>query len=443
MVWYASPVSAWAAAKVLRCTQPKGALVRAGVEKSSGLVLKLAVGMEVVVDAEAVAMDGTPRVRVVDPVRGWASTKTLAVVESAVAESYEDRPRPSREADVVVRRWASATAPRREAWAALDLEAEEDDGGDVVLSIARALRVAGGHDCGGGGSGHASVPIFYIPEAATTWLAVLPAVAEARRRPPTVEAVEGVDGCFLASDVFDERQCARLVALSAAMGLRVAELDKGDALRRNATQQCVFVDADRAIRSALDVVLPLVPAAGGPHWMSSGSPTQNGAAPKSAHAPLRLPEGLLGLNAKCRFLRYADGDAVQPHHDTAWQGCDPDKGMDAVLPDALSWLTAIAYLNDGFEGGETTFFVERETDGRRDGAAAAADHARVAVAPKRGAVLLFFHGHHKWSPLHEGSVANGTTKHVLRTDVLYRAGRPWQPPPPRDKSQAPPPPPQA
>ena len=239
MVWFATPVTRLAPPRVMVCSQPKGAIVRGGVEKSSGLVLKLARGMEVVVDAEATATDGTPRVRLVDPVAGWASAKTLELVATATA--VEEQPAARREPAVTP--WASAAAPRRDVF-------DAHDGGalETPEAVAARLRVAGGHDCGGGGSGHASVPVFYLPGARTGPLAALPAGAAARRRPPAVEDVAGVPGAFLASDVLSPPQCAALVTLSRAMGLRVAELDKGDALRRNATQQCVFVDADAAIR---------------------------------------------------------------------------------------------------------------------------------------------------------------------------------------------------
>ena len=404
MVWFATPVTRLAPPRVMVCSQPKGAIVRGGVEKSSGLVLKLAKGMEVVVDAEATATDGTPRVRLVDPVAGWASAKTLELVATATA--VEEQPAARREPAVTP--WASAAAPRRDVF-------DAHDGGalETPEAVAARLRVAGGHDCGGGGSGHASVPVFYLPGARTGPLAALPAGAAARRRPPAVEDVAGVPGAFFASDVLSPPQCAALVTLSRAMGLRVAELDKGDALRRNATQQCVFVDADAAVRSALNVVLPFAPARGTAAWMSAGSRTQNGAAPASA---VPVPGALRGLNAKCRFLRYADGDSVQPHHDTAWQPCDVDAPDFGHGDDALSWLTAIVYLNDDFEGGETTFFVKRDGD----------DYGKVAVAPKLGACLLFFHGHHRASPLHEGSVARGATKHVLRTDVLFENAGRWE-----------------
>lgn len=71
----------------------------------------------------------------------------------------------------------------------------------------------------------------------------------------------------------------------------------------------------------------------------------------------------------------------------------------------------ITYLNDDFGGGETTFYVD---------AGGATD--LVAVAPRRGACLVFFHGRHRLSPTHEGSPVRGGTKSVLRTDVLYAGG---------------------
>ncbi|KAH8060690.1 hypothetical protein JL722_4803 [Aureococcus anophagefferens] len=115
----------------------------------------------------------------------------------------------------------------------------------------------------------------------------------------------------------------------------------------------------------------------------------------------------LSLNAKCRFLRYADGDSVQPHVDPAC--ARPVRGVDGLAPGARSWFTVIVYLNDGFRGGETTFFAP----------AGNGAYDLVSVAPRRGAALLFPHGAHRDSPLHEGSEVRGGSKHVLRTDVLY------------------------
>jgi len=45
----------------------------------------------------------------------------------------------------------------------------------------------------------------------------------------------------------------------------------------------------------------------------------------------------------------------------------------------------------------------------------------VSVTAKRGAALLFWHGQHPGSPVHEGEMLRGGrgVKHIIRTDVLY------------------------
>jgi len=74
-----------------------------------------------------------------------------------------------------------------------------------------------------------------------------------------------------------------------------------------------------------------------------------------------------------------------------------------------SLLTFIIYLNDDFAGGNTTFFPRRSKG--------------VCVEPKKGSALLFWHGSHPNSPMHEGSLCEGGTKYVLRSDVMYATER--------------------
>ncbi|KAH8082959.1 hypothetical protein JL720_8468 [Aureococcus anophagefferens] len=279
MAWFAAAAVEQLPQTLYRCAGKSGGIVRAGVEKTSGALLKLAFGMEVVVDGAAAASDGTRRLRLSQPVVGWTSAKILErVCVAAVAQSAQG---------------------------------------------AMAIR----------------------------------------SRP-------------------------RLVALSDDLGAYAA---RDDAFHATGAHSRVFLDADGAIRAALAAALAAAPAAGDGSW--------------SARAPGRR----LSLNAKCRFLRYADGDSVQPHVDPAWDACDPSEGVDGLAPGARSWFTVIVYLNDGFRGGETTFFAP----------AGNGAYDLVSVAPRRGAALLFPHGAHRDSPLHEGSEVRGGSKHVLRTDVLY------------------------
>ena len=49
----------------------------------------------------------------------------------------------------------------------------------------------------------------------------------------------------------------------------------------------------------------------------------------------------------------------------------------------------------------------------------------VSVAVPKGACLLFFHGDHEHSLLHEGSLVTKGVKRIVRSDVLYSLpGRP-------------------
>ena len=97
---------------------------------------------------------------------------------------------------------------------------------------------------------------------------------------------------------------------------------------------------------------------------------------------------LEGLNERIRFYRYGPGHYFTPHRDGILN-----------LPDGrMSCLTLLIYLNDGFEGGETTFRDLEET-----------------IIPKPGMALLFQH-----RLVHEGKTVTAGRKYVLRSDVMYR-----------------------
>ena len=101
---------------------------------------------------------------------------------------------------------------------------------------------------------------------------------------------------------------------------------------------------------------------------------------------------------------------------------------DAFGGSRASLLSFLLYLNDDFDGGETTFFPPA------GGADAAADEV-VSVRPRQGSVLCFPQtlklsdrdAVSDLSPLHEGSPvrehrSDGSPprpKHVMRSDVLY------------------------
>ena len=105
---------------------------------------------------------------------------------------------------------------------------------------------------------------------------------------------------------------------------------------------------------------------------------------------------LVSLNERLRFLRYDPGQRFEPHYDGTFQR---KSGLKAG---ERSYITVQLYLNEGFEGGETTFLSE---SGR----------VPVAYVPETGSVLIFQH-----RLLHEGSAVRSGRKYTIRTDVMYR-----------------------
>ena len=110
-------------------------------------------------------------------------------------------------------------------------------------------------------------------------------------------------------------------------------------------------------------------------------------------------------------------DAAQPRSavkDGALIDDEPAKGIVR-----LSQMSVLLYLSDGHSGGHTTFYP--------DGVADDPNARRVRVSPRRGAALVFWHGRHPLSPLHEGApleAEDRSAKYVIRTDVLFATDPP-------------------
>lgn len=123
-----------------------------------------------------------------------------------------------------------------------------------------------------------------------------------------------------------------------------------------------------------------------------------------------------GLNRRFRIYRYVPGAEYRCHIDGAWppSGIKPD---DTYVYDASpedkkqsSMYTFLVYLNDEFEGGETTFFLP----GAREGTLNA-----YPVRPVMGSVAVFPHGEANGTLLHEGTGVRKGAKYIIRTDVEY------------------------
>ncbi|KAI0965034.1 prolyl 4-hydroxylase [Xylaria arbuscula] len=138
----------------------------------------------------------------------------------------------------------------------------------------------------------------------------------------------------------------------------------------------------------------------------------------SRHIPSQIDgRKARGINRRFRVYRYVPGAEYRCHFDGGWppSGIDPKTG--AYIYDASpagakqsSLFTFLVYLNDEFEGGETTFF----TPSIREGVMNA-----HPVRPTMGSVALFPHGDAKGALLHEGTGVKKGAKYIIRTDVEF------------------------
>lgn len=103
----------------------------------------------------------------------------------------------------------------------------------------------------------------------------------------------------------------------------------------------------------------------------------------------------IGLNERLRVYRYDIGQQFEWHRDGYFRRSE----------DEWSLFTFMVYLNDGFEGGATSFSVQ-EVGVAPDGV--------LRVIPKKGMALLFHH-----PVVHRGDPVSAGRKYVLRTDVMY------------------------
>ncbi|KAK1990462.1 prolyl 4-hydroxylase [Colletotrichum falcatum] len=213
----------------------------------------------------------------------------------------------------------------------------------------------------------------------------------AERAPVTLHSHPVVPGLSLLRDVLSADECKAIIAAGETVGfLPDAPLrEDGDVsiLAHN-----FYWVVDTAFHDALWArVSSLVPASVG-------------------------GRAVRGLNRRFRVYRYVPGAEYRAHIDGAWppSGILPD---DTYVYDASpegkaqsSLFTFLIYLNDEFEGGETTYFLPAARDGTLNA---------YPVRPVMGGVAMFPHGDARDAPLHEGTGVRKGAKYVIRTEVEY------------------------
>jgi hypothetical protein len=112
------------------------------------------------------------------------------------------------------------------------------------------------------------------------------------------------------------------------------------------------------------------------------------------------------LNKRWRFNKYSPGQFFKPHYDAGY----------VYTPNEKTILTFILYLNEGFVGGETTFFPGN----KRHWHTPAEPGIEYACVPKTGSALIFQQIGRE-NPRHEGTphTSEGQFKYILRSDVTY------------------------
>ena len=248
------------------------------------------------------------------------------------------------------------------------------------------------------------VPIFHTTALHEFRIAKLKKEKESDIR---ASAVKGVPGAFVLRNFLDKDECATIIKQTEV------HFGYGEALVSTATGMVSMKDVRNNQRLVWQLedkspfleilyrrVRPFLPRNG-----KSLSPCDPAHGDRATLSKLFKNEKLhdmfthepCGLNERLRFYKYEEGQRFAWHYDGAYHRNDTDES---------SQLTFIIYLNDRFSGGETSFLSTK-------------------VLPEPGMALLFYHGSHPLSPLHEGSTLFGTTpKYALRTDVMFRAPSP-------------------
>eukprot|EP00026_Physarum_polycephalum_P011799 Phypoly_transcript_12043.p1 GENE.Phypoly_transcript_12043~~Phypoly_transcript_12043.p1 ORF type:complete len:280 (+),score=50.74 Phypoly_transcript_12043:171-1010(+) len=217
---------------------------------------------------------------------------------------------------------------------------------------------------------------------------------------PNREEVEGVPGAFLVHNLLTLEECRQYIEISEEMEYSQAPLRNLDTLNstnfsldnstiviRNSLR-VLFDCPDQIAKTLNQRLLPFLDA-------------QVECEGKSWKVCTEEP-----INKRWRFNRYNKGNFFKPHFDAGFVYSDTKKTL----------FTFILYLNEGCEGGETTFYPgnkkfawEKPQEG-----------IERKIVPKAGTALVFFQSG-DLNPRHEGAevLSEDKLKYILRSDLAY------------------------
>jgi predicted 2-oxoglutarate/Fe(II)-dependent dioxygenase YbiX len=174
------------------------------------------------------------------------------------------------------------------------------------------------------------------------------------------------DTIFTIEDFLTRQECLDTIVKSEGIGYELAKVNTASGAKvrtdiRNNSR--AFYKSEELAQQLWEKLQPLLP-------------------PLLAHM---AGSTAIGLNELFRFYRYQRGHQFKGHYDERYVRSEHE----------VSELTLMEYLNDNFQGGDTTF-------------------RGVSIQPRQGMALLFLH-----SLYHEGSEVTQGVKYVLRSDVMY------------------------
>lgn len=200
------------------------------------------------------------------------------------------------------------------------------------------------------------------------------------------------DAAFVLRNLLSPAECEEIIAQAESFGLR--DTLYNPRIRKNDRVSVMgehVADAlfERARPFLADVLVRTGPM-----------PTPRGVPPDASKGRW-TPHG---LNPCFRVCKYAPGGFFLPHHDGGFTSASGQRSL----------KTFMIYLNDGFEGGETTFFKESQSHYRGPDV----EKILLAFKPECGSCLVFNH-----CITHDGGILKSGEKYILRTEVMYRHHR--------------------
>jgi hypothetical protein len=176
------------------------------------------------------------------------------------------------------------------------------------------------------------------------------------------------DSVFVVRNFLSPEECVAQIALAEGRGFSEAPITTGAGflMRKDVRDNDRVMIDDSALATALwERARPFLPA----EWFGWLA---------------------VGLNERFRYYRYGPSQRFAAHTDGYFERDSGER----------SHFTLMVYLNEGFTGGTTNFYLSREA---------------LRVKPETGMALAFAH-----KQLHEGAPVEQGRKYVLRTDVMYR-----------------------